>query len=53
MKEGLNLVVSDDRTKIEKQIAALEWQLGKGLDEKSKLIFEESLKQLKKQLRNL
>lgn len=53
MKEGLNVMLSNDRKKVEKQIAALEYQLVQPEDDFSRQIHKETLEQLKKHLETL
>jgi hypothetical protein len=53
MKEGLNVILSNDRKKVRKQIEALEWQLTQPEDDYSRQIHEETLEQLKAHLETL
>ena len=51
---GLYLKLSNDRKRVKKQIAALEWELQReDLPEKDRKIFEESLESLKAHLKKL
>jgi len=52
-KEGLSVVLSNDRKKVEKQIEALEWQLTQPEDDFSRQIHQETLEQLKAHLYTL